>query len=80
MPSMHKLMSLVAVALATSLIGCCHDTCDTCRDICTGCGPQGGYMGGGPAPCDGPVMGGPVMVPSGPVGAAPMPAPAPAPK
>lgn len=35
---MRSLLTLIAVALVSSVIGCCHDTCDTCRDICSSCG------------------------------------------
>jgi hypothetical protein len=45
---MRNLLSLVAVALVSSVIGCCHDTCDTCRDICSSCGGQGVHLA--PAP------------------------------
>jgi len=35
---MRTLMSLFAVALVSAMMGCCHDTCDSCRDVCNTCG------------------------------------------
>ena len=32
---MRRLLTLSALMLG--LTGCCHDTCDSCRDICSGC-------------------------------------------
>jgi hypothetical protein len=77
---MRKLLSLAALICAAGLMGCCHDTCDTCRDICSGCGPHFAGHGGpdGCCPHGGPVgPGGPIVIQPAP---APAPAPAPTPK
>lgn len=47
---MRTLMSIVAVALVSSIMGCCHDTCDSCRDICSSCGSHAGHVHAAPAP------------------------------
>ena len=46
---MRKLFSLIAVAIVSSLMGCCHDTCDSCRDVCSSCGGHGGHVVAAPA-------------------------------
>ncbi len=35
---MRMIMSLFTVALVSAMMGCCHDTCDSCRDVCNTCG------------------------------------------
>lgn len=50
---------LLAALLMVGLVGCCHDTCDTCRTShCPSCtlaqdGLHGGYGPGVAAPCCG---------------------------
>ncbi|MFO0812689.1 MAG: hypothetical protein U0796_05695 [Gemmatales bacterium] len=47
---MRTLMSLVAVAVMSALMGCCHDTCDTCREVCNSCGNNSaGHIHAAPA-------------------------------
>lgn len=46
---MRKLFSLIAVAIVSSLMGCCHDTCDSCREVCSSCGGHGGHVVAAPA-------------------------------
>lgn len=56
---MRKLMSFVAFAVVAALMGCCHDTCDTCRDICSSCG-NGSHATVHAAPAGAQVMPAPV--------------------
>jgi hypothetical protein len=64
MDTMRRLLTLSALMLG--LAGCCHDTCDSCRDICTGChgcASSGKAMHLAPVPGGMPV--GPVVAPHG---------------
>ena len=46
---MRTLISFVFVAIVSSMMGCCHDTCDSCRDICHNCSGLNSHVHAAPA-------------------------------